>query len=100
MAAFRQDLLQAHGGEAAQIEHIYMDMSAAHLKGVTQSLPEAAISYDRYHVAAMASQAMHALQRSGLKSALAWQLKEVLQQAKRAARGFRTTERTSLPLPT
>jgi transposase len=132
VAAFTQDL-QAHGGNAAQIEHVCMDMSAAYRKGVEQSLPEAAISFDRYHVAALAGQAMdevrstelrqdsakvrqaldldaktrrslrwamrtnhrgwstrhrqamYALQRSGLKSARAWQLKEALRQVYEAA---------------
>ena len=66
VAAFTQDL-QAHGGEAAQVEHVCMDMSAAYLKGVRQSLPEAAISYDRYHVAAMAGQAMDEVRSTELR---------------------------------
>ncbi len=52
--------LQAHGGAPQAVQHVCMDMSAAYLKGVRQSLPEAAISYDRFHVAALAGKAMDA----------------------------------------
>jgi transposase len=125
---FAQDL-QAHGGQAQHIEHVCMDMSGAYLKGVKQALPQAAICYDRFHVAALAGkamdevrsaefktqaravsealgelepkarrslawamrthherwsarhiQAMHVLQRSHLKSARAWRLKMALRQ--------------------
>jgi len=54
---FAQDL-QAHGGRREHIEHVCMDMSAAYALGVQQSLPQAQISYDRYHVVALANQAM------------------------------------------
>lgn len=54
---FAQDL-QAHGGNPEQIEHVCMDMSGAFLKGAKQAMPEAAICYDRFHVAALAGQAM------------------------------------------
>lgn len=49
VASFVQDL-QAHGGAPEAVQHVCMDMSAAYLKGVRQSLPKAAISYDRFHV--------------------------------------------------
>ena len=126
--------LQAHGGEASQVKHVCMDMSAANAKGVGLALPDAAISYDRFHVIAMANeamdgvrrqelqsepqavreafdehpkarrqlmwgmrrnpaqwraaqiQAMHTLQRSGLKSARAWRLKMALQTVYARAR--------------
>jgi transposase len=130
---FAQEL-QAHGGQPGHIEHVCMDMSAAYLKGVKQALPQAAICYDRFHVAALAGkamdevrstefktqaravsealgelepkarrslawamrthherwsrrhmQAMHALQRSHLKSARAWRLKVALRQVYEAA---------------
>lgn len=127
--------LKAHGGDPAQVRHVCMDMSAAYAKGVSQALPEAAISYDRFHVVALAIeamdavrrqevldepqevaralktagykakrqlmwglrknpsgwsaaqwQAMHALQRSGLKSARAWRLKMALREVYAQAR--------------
>jgi transposase len=122
---FKADLL-AHGGNPAEIKHACMDMGAAYIKGVTEALPQAQISFDRFHVIALANEAMdevrreemreqprvmraalgaqrkaikglmwgmrrdhsdwnkdqintmHRLQRSNLKSARAWRLKEGL----------------------
>jgi transposase len=50
--------LAAHGGQLTAIAHACMDMSAAYFKGVSQALPNAQISYDRYHVVALANAAM------------------------------------------
>ncbi len=50
--------LKTHGGDPAQVRHACMDMSAAYAKGVGMALPEALISCDRYHVVAMANEAM------------------------------------------
>lgn len=123
------DDLEAHGGDAGQIAHVCQDMSAAYAKGVGMALPRAVISYDRFHVVAMAGdamdkvrkaemrhdgeavaqalgemdrkaikglmwgmrknpdgwsskqlEAMHWLQRTGLKSARAWRLKMALRE--------------------
>jgi transposase len=49
---------EEHGARRQQIEHVCMDMSAAYALGVQKSLPQAQISYDRYHVVAMANEAM------------------------------------------
>ncbi|HSI58986.1 MAG TPA: ISL3 family transposase [Ideonella sp.] len=54
---FAQDLAE-HGGKPTAIAHACMDMSAAYLKGVTEALPNAQVSYDRYHVVALANAAM------------------------------------------
>jgi transposase len=121
------DDLRAHGGEPERVEHACIDMSGAYAKGIARSLPNAQISYDRFHVVALAnaamdevrrdkmrnsaeatrkaagmcgkhtlkellwgmrknpaqwsqaqSEAMHWLQRSNLKSARAWRLKQAL----------------------
>ena len=121
--------LTAHGGDPSQVLHVCQDMSAAYAKGVGMALPKAQISYDRFHVVAMAvdamdkvrqaemrdeptavtkalgtterktlkglmwgmrknpdgwsrtqTNAMHWLQRSGLKSARAWRLKMALRE--------------------
>ena len=131
---FAEDL-KAHGGDPAQVRHVCMDMSAAYAKGVALALPEAQISYDRFHVVALANaamdevrreemrssaaavreavgvhgkktlrqllwgmrkdsaswtraqfEAMHWLQRSNLKSARAWRLKQALRLVYREAR--------------
>ena len=65
--AFVQDL-QAHQGDPAKIEHVCQDMSGAYLKGVSQALPQAAISYDRFHVLALAGQAMDEVRTSEWRS--------------------------------
>jgi transposase len=59
---------KAHGGDPAQIEHVCQDMSAAYTKGVTEALPNAQISYDRFHVIAMANEAMDSVRQQEMKS--------------------------------
>lgn len=60
--------LKAHGGEPEQIKHVCQDMSAAYAKGVAQALPQAQISYDRFHVIAMASEAMDGVRRQEMST--------------------------------
>lgn len=55
--AFAADL-RAHGGEPAAVAHVCMDMSAAFLKGAAEHLPHAQVSFDRFHVVALAHAAM------------------------------------------
>ena len=50
--------LGTHGGEPSAIAHACIDMSAAYAKGIGESLPNAQISYDRFHVVALANKAM------------------------------------------
>lgn len=59
---FAQDL-EEHGGNPGAIRHVCMDMSAAYAKGVGLALPRAHISYDRFHVVAMAQEAMDQVRR-------------------------------------
>ena len=59
--------LKAHGGDPAEVRHVCMDMSAAYAKGAALALPAAAISYDRFHVIAMAIQAMDDVRREELR---------------------------------
>jgi transposase len=59
---FAQDL-RAHGGDPAEVRHVCMDMSAAYAKGVGLALPQAQISYDRFHVVSMAIEAMDQVRR-------------------------------------
>ena len=67
LAAFTQDL-KDHCGEPTAIEHACMDMSGAYLKGVTASLPKAQISYDRFHVIALANAAMDEVRRQEMRA--------------------------------
>ena len=60
--------LKAHGGDPAQIEHVCQDMSAAYAKGVGLALPQAQISYDRFHVIAMANEAMDGVRRQEMST--------------------------------
>ena len=57
VVAFKTDLI-AHGGQSQRIEHVCMDMGQAYIKGVTEQLPQAQISFDRFHVIAFAKDAM------------------------------------------
>lgn len=67
VADFADDL-KAHGGDPAQIEHVCQDMSAAYAKGVGLALPRAQISYDRFHVIAMANEAMDGVRRQEMST--------------------------------
>lgn len=65
--AFAKDL-KTHGGQAQAVTHMSMDMSAADLKGVQQQLPQAAICYDHFHVAALAGKAMDEVRAAEFKA--------------------------------
>jgi len=66
VATFAADL-KAHGGDPNAVEHVCMDMSAAYTKGVGKSLPQAAISFDRFHVIALGVEAMDAVRREEMR---------------------------------
>lgn len=112
-AAFDAEL-RAHGGDPAAITDIGIDMSNAFQAGAARTCPQARITFDPFHVVALAGRAldqarraeikrepdlkgsrwallkssanwtreqittMHWLQRSNLKTARAWRLKEAL----------------------
>lgn len=63
---FKADLV-AHGGDPDDIKHVCMDMSAAYTKGVTEALPQAQISFDRFHVVALGNEAMDAVRRQEMR---------------------------------
>ncbi len=67
VVAFKADF-SAHGGDPAQIKHVCMDMSKAYIKGVTEQLPQAQISFDRFHVIAMANEAMNQVRKTEMSS--------------------------------
>lgn len=110
---FADDLKQ-HGGDAAAIETVSMDMSKAYQAGARAHCPNAKLCFDPFHIVALVHDAleqvrraesrhepelkgsrwallkkardwndtqttqMHYLQRSTLKTARAWRLKEAL----------------------
>ncbi|AWB35620.1 ISL3 family transposase [Orrella marina] len=67
LEAFAQDL-HAHGGDTRNVKHACIDMSAAFAKGIAQSLPQAQISYDRFHVVALANTAMDDVRREEMRT--------------------------------
>ena len=60
--SFAEDLI-VHGSDPAAIESVSIDMSPAFIKGVGQSLPNARITFDKFHVVAHASQALDKTRR-------------------------------------
>lgn len=64
--AFAQDLL-AHGGDPEAIEAVCMDMSPAFIRGAQECLPNAKITFDKFHVIAHASEALAETRRQEQK---------------------------------
>lgn len=62
IAGFTQHL-RAHNGVATNIAAACIDMSPAFIKGVTDHLPQATITFDKFHVVAHASQAVDKMRR-------------------------------------
>jgi transposase len=62
IAGFTQHL-RAHSGVATNIAAACIDMSPAFIKGVTDHLPQATITFDKFHVVAHASQAVDKMRR-------------------------------------
>ncbi len=59
--------LEAHGGAAGQITELCQDMSESYLVGALEHLPEAEITFDRYHVKAQLTKAVDAVRREERK---------------------------------
>jgi transposase len=64
---FAEDL-SAHGGDPAAIASISMDMSPAFIKGATEQLPNARITFDKFHIVAHASKALDETRRQEQKT--------------------------------
>jgi transposase len=63
IAGFVQHL-RAHNGAPDNIAAACIDMSPAFIKGVTDHLPKATITFDKFHVVAHASQAVDQMRRT------------------------------------
>lgn len=85
LEGFTQDLA-AHGGDPEAIESISMDMSKAFIKGASEQLPNAQITFDKFHIIAHASKALDETRRQEQRTSPA--LNGLFQAAKRRARGF------------
>lgn len=60
--AFAEDLAE-HRATPAQIESVSIDMSPAFVKGISEHLPTARVTYDKFHVVAHASTAVDEMRR-------------------------------------
>jgi transposase len=61
------DHLEAKGGDASRIKHACIDMSAAFIRGVTDNLTEAEITFDRFHVMKLLADAIDEVRRAEVK---------------------------------
>ncbi len=71
--------LRAHGGNPEKVESVSIDMSPAFIKGCEAHLPNAQITFDKFHVIAQASRALDATRRMEQRQApdlkgLRWKL--------------------------
>lgn len=55
--------LVAHGGDPAQVIQVCCDMAPAYISGTEAFLPNAALTFDRYHVMALLNQAVDEVRR-------------------------------------
>jgi len=66
VAHFAADL-RAHGGDPQAIEAACIDMSKAYIAGVASELPQAAITFDGFHVIQLANAAVDAVRRAEVR---------------------------------
>nr|VFK74500.1 MAG: Transposase [Candidatus Kentron sp. MB] len=64
--SFAKDL-KAHAGDPAQITDASIDMSKAYIAGVSKHLPNAQVTFDRFHIIQLANQAMDEVRRQETK---------------------------------
>ena len=62
------DDLEAHNGDASHIKEVCIDMSAAFIKGVTENLTEAQITFDKFHAVKLVNDAVDKVRRDEAKS--------------------------------
>ena len=67
VAAFVKDL-EAHGGQAENIDSVCIDMSKSYVAGVGEHLPNAEITFDPFHVMAIVNQAVDLVRRQEAKT--------------------------------
>jgi transposase len=63
VARFATDLAE-HGGDPKTVTDTSSDMSAAFISGISQHLPNATMTFDRFHLAAKLSEAIDAVRRA------------------------------------
>lgn len=60
--------LEEHGGIASQIKEVSCDLSRAFIKGVGENLPEAEITFDKFHVVKILNTAVDKVRRQEIKT--------------------------------
>ncbi len=60
--------LAAHGGQPEQLREVCSDMSPAFIRGIGEHLPEAEITFDRYHVIAELNKAVDEVRKAERKT--------------------------------
>ena len=66
VAAFADDLA-AHGGDPDAIAEVCIDMSPAFIKGVGENLPNAAVTFDKFHAVKIINDAVDQVRRAEQK---------------------------------
>jgi transposase len=64
--AFADDLA-AHGGDPGAVAEVCIDMSPAFIKGTADSLPNAAVTFDRFHAVKIVNEAVDQVRRAERK---------------------------------
>ena len=67
ITAFADDLT-AHGGDRASVAEVCINMSPAFIKGVGENLPNAAITFDKFHAAQIINDAVNRVRRDEQKN--------------------------------
>ncbi len=66
VADFADDLAM-HGGDPAAVEEVCIDMSPAFIKGVAETLPNAAVTFDKFHAVKIVNDAVDRVRRGEQK---------------------------------
>lgn len=66
LGSFVEDLA-AHGGSVEKIKQVSMDMSPAYISGAEKHLPEAKITFDKFHVIKVINDAVDEVRRTEVK---------------------------------
>jgi transposase len=66
IATFADDLA-AHGGDPDAISQVCIDMSPAFIKGIAENLPNAAITFDKFHAVKIINDAVDQVRRTEQK---------------------------------
>jgi transposase len=67
VGAFADDLT-GHGGDPAQVAEVCIDMSPAFMTGTAKHLPQAAITFDKFHTVKIINDAVDAVRREEQKN--------------------------------